>query len=219
MGSRLAGGGTFVGVEVGTSVGVRVGVAVAVGVSVAVGNGEGVFEAVAVGVWLGVGVAVLVGVLLGTGAAGVRVALGGAATEREAGPKNVPLHIQMPSPTIAVITGNIIFQRSMRRLLRRVLERAAGGSLAGPECRYSSTSKLRCQWNFVWSESVSGPVSGPAPLLYSLSYLFIAFVTTVTTVTGFPRETPLQVGQDAPSAQLRTHQTPVRGFQPGACVV
>ena len=193
-GGRLTGsGGACVGVEVGRSVGVGVCVAVAVG------DGEGVFEGVGVAVLVGVGVAVLVGVLLGTGAAGVRVVVGGAATEREAGPKNVPLHIQMPSPTIAVITGNIIFQRSMRRLLRQVLERAAGGSLSGPECRYSNTSKLRCQWNFVWSESVSGPVSGPAPSVYSLSYLFIAFVTTVTIVTGFPRETPLQVGQDAPS--------------------
>ena len=196
-GGRLTGsGGACVGVEVGRSVGV------AVCVAVAVGNGEGVFEAVAVGVR--VGVAVLVGVLLGTGAAGGRVAVGGAATEREAGPKNVLLHIQMPSPTIAVITGNIIFQRSMRRLLRQVLERAAGGSVAGPECCHSSTRKLRCQWNFVGPESVTGPVSGASPLLYSLSCLFIAFVTTVTTVTGFPRETPLQVGQDVPSPLGRT---------------
>jgi hypothetical protein len=143
-GGRLTGGGgTFVAVGGGTSV------AVWVDVAVSVGDGVGVFEGVAVGVWVGVAVAVLVGVLLGTGAAGGRVAVGGAATDRESAPKNVLLHMQRPIATIAVITGNSIFQRSIYSLLRQVLERAAGGSLAEPECRHSSTRKLRCQWNFV----------------------------------------------------------------------
>jgi len=104
-------------------------------------------DGVAVGVWVGVevGVAVLVGVLVGSGAVGVRVGAGGKSTETESAPKNVPLHVQRPSATIAVSTGSIIFQRSMRSLLRQALERAAGGALWGPEWRHSSTGKLRCQ--------------------------------------------------------------------------
>jgi hypothetical protein len=152
-GGRLTGGGggTFVAVGAGVAVHVCVGVAVAVRVAVGVGDGEGVGvkDGVAVGVWVGVAlavaVAVLVGVLVGSGAVGVRVGVAGEATETESAPKNVPLHVQRPSATIAVSTGSSIFQRSMRSLLRQALERAAGGALWGPEWRHSSTGKLRCQ--------------------------------------------------------------------------
>jgi hypothetical protein len=103
----VAVGGTSVGV--GEDVGVDVAVAVPVGGGVVVDVGDGVTVGVALGV------EVPVGVLLGGSVACARVGVGGKATETASAPKNVLLHVQRPSATIAVITGNNIFQRSMHR--------------------------------------------------------------------------------------------------------
>ena len=121
------GGGRRVGVSVAACVAVGVCVGVGVGVVVGVGVNLGVAVEVGAGVGVTVDVGVAVGVLVGSAVVAVGVGVANAATGRESAPKNALLHVQRLSATMAVITGNNIFQRSMRRLLCQAIEGATGG--------------------------------------------------------------------------------------------